>query len=103
MRVNRRIAATRSLSQSEPDIPSHYIDINSLDDDVIGFTEKLGGDDQPKNQERRKEPVKEKSIDIKQQQQQKEKEKEREKPVSSQTKSQRKEMTDDFPLSLIHI
>ena len=97
MRVNRRIAATRSLSQSEPDIPSHYIDINSLDDDVIGFTEKLGGDDQPKNQERRKEPVKEKSIDIKQQQQQKEKEKEREKPVSSQTKPQRKEMTDDFP------
>ena len=48
-KVNRRMAATRSLSQSEPDIPAHYTEETMAqcydddgDDDVIGFTERLG-------------------------------------------------------------
>jgi len=45
-KVNRRMAATRSLSQSEPDIPSHYNETAQPygveDDDVIGFSERLG-------------------------------------------------------------
>jgi len=40
------MAATRSLSQSEPDIPSHYNETAQPygveDDDVIGFSERLG-------------------------------------------------------------
>ena len=94
MKVNRRMAATRSMSQSEPDIPSIYVDVNSLDDDVIGFTEKLGGDDQLKNKEGKNESVKEKSVDFKQKQQQQQ---QKEIPIPLQTKSQPKEILDDFP------
>ena len=62
------MAATRSLSQSEPDISSKYVDIYSLDDDVIGFSERLG-DEAPKPskpvQSKKEEKITTKEIDTK--------------------------------------
>ena len=49
-KVNRRMAATRSLSQSEPDIPTQFQAGINDDDNVIGFSERISDDLKPKSQ-----------------------------------------------------